>query len=364
LKRILKKIIPQSFVLWVRDSRENFDRRFIRLFAWNRFLSSLYYALFSRKFDREHQGVLQGRLAYWKSLQAIGNSCALLRRNTHRLEKGLIMQPRRPVFAEAYIGETVACYETAVQSDQLCGEELKWATEVLQEYFSVVENTAVIEPLRTRFEKAVAQAQATSAVSRSSIPYPHKSLPQPQITTEQLELLYKRRRSTRWYQEKPVPDELIRKAINMASLAPSACNRQPYEFHVCNSPEQAAKVANFAMGTTGFSQNLQSLVVVVGDLNAYPAERDRHCIYIDASLASMQFMLSLETMGLSSCPINWPDIEAREQLMQRELNLPVYKRPVMLIAVGYADPDGGIPFSQKKQDDVLMKNVGEKESQR
>src|SRR5690606_22332573 len=112
-------------------------------------------------------------------------------------------------------------------------------------------------------------------------------------------------------------------------------------------------VAKLAMGTSGFVENIQTLIVVVGDLSAYPFERDRHCIYIDASLASMQLMLALETMGLSTCPINWPDIESREMKMQEMLSLPHYLRPVMLIAVGYADKDGGIPYSQKKSSQTL-----------
>ncbi|PTB87647.1 nitroreductase-like protein, partial [Pseudidiomarina aestuarii] len=189
-----------------------------------------------------------------------------------------------------------------------------------------------------------------------SIPYPHHELPEPAISTDELRKLFVRRRSVRWYLDQPVPEDKVREAINMASLAPSACNRQPYHFHFINNAQQAAKVAGFAGGTVGFNQNLQSLIVVVGDLNAYPTERDRHCIYIDASLATMQLMLALETMGLSTCPINWPDIEFRERLMEQELELPPHQRPIMLLAIGFADPEGGVPYSAKKSDALLVKS--------
>ena len=103
------------------------------------------------------------------------------------------------------------------------------------------------------------------------------------------------------------------------------------------------------MGTAGFSDNFQCLIVIVGDLSAYPFEKDRHIIYIDSALAAMQLQLALETQGLGSCTINWPDIERHEKLMAHELNLTAYQRPTMLIAVGYPDPEALIPFSAKKQ---------------
>jgi hypothetical protein len=62
----------------------------------------------------------------------------------------------------------------------------------------------------------------------------------------------------------------------------------------------------------------------------------------------MTFMYALETLGLSSTAIHWPDFELLEMKMQKTLNLEVDQRPVMLIAFGYPDPEGKIPFSQKK----------------
>ena len=111
------------------------------------------------------------------------------------------------------------------------------------------------------------------------------------------------------------------------------------------------------MGTAGFAHNLPAIIAVVGDLSAYPFERDRHVIYIDGSLFTMQFMLALETLGLSTCPINWPDIEAREKMLDAELGLNKHERTIMLLSVGYADPEGGIPYSQKKDSSILMKVV-------
>jgi nitroreductase len=60
-------------------------------------------------------------------------------------------------------------------------------------------------------------------------------------------------------------------------------------------------------------------------------------------------MLALETQGLSSSVINWPDFEPLERRMQKVLGLAMTDRVVMLIALGYAADDGIIPRSVKKE---------------
>lgn len=189
-------------------------------------------------------------------------------------------------------------------------------------------------------------------------PYPRASSPRCTISIDELISLFTRRRSVRWYNDTPVPDEKIKKCINAAALAPSACNRQPFRFVVANNPGEASKIAACAGGTVGFAHQLSAILVAVGDLSAYPTERDRHLIYIDASLASMQLMLAAETLGLSTCPINWPDVDESEKRLQRILHLPRHERVVMLIAIGYGEPDSGIPYSQKKTEDLLYRNLG------
>src|SRR5690606_35019074 len=71
------------------------------------FLSSVYYVFFSREFDREHQKVLEGKYMHLKALKSGAPNTFHLRRQVHRLEKGLIMKEKRDVFALDYIMDTV-----------------------------------------------------------------------------------------------------------------------------------------------------------------------------------------------------------------------------------------------------------------
>src|SRR5690606_32285683 len=170
----------------------------------------------------------------------------------------------------------------------------------------------------------------------------------PEISIDDLAALAKRRRSVRWFEPRPVPRAMIDRALEVALQSPSACNRQPFVFHVFDEPTLVQQVCEIPMGTKGYRHNIPAIAVIVGRQRAYFSERDRHLIYIDGSLAAMGFMYALEVQGLSSCPINWPDIEEKEQQMADLIGLGPDERPVMLVAIGYPDLEGLVAYSQKK----------------
>ncbi|MEM8750435.1 MAG: nitroreductase family protein [Pseudomonadota bacterium] len=349
VKRLARNPVSTSQIVW-RIGVRRFQNRLAGPASVSGFTSSLYYTFLSTYFRREQQAVLKGKAAYRRSDIAQQASSSNLRRNIHRLEKGLIMRPRRPVFAEDYIAETVSLFDRASDAGKLDNEEYKWAGDVLSDYFSVVSDSPKIAPARQRFSAIEYQKS-----SDPSTPYPSDARPQSTITFDEFKTLTAQRRSVRWYRDERVNRADIEACIEIASTAPSACNRQPYSFYIADDPQEATRLAKLAGGTGGFADNIPCLIVIIGDLSCYPEERDRHLIYIDASSASMQLMLALQTKSLSTCSINWPDIESREREMQSALGLEKHERTIMLLAVGVADPDGEIPYSQKKGTNVLLK---------
>jgi len=336
----------------VRQLLEFLDRRLLPLVSRARGLASAYYLLLNPRFGREHRAIAAGRLQYWRRLRGAQRSCPQLRRNVHRLEKGLVMQPRQPVFATDYIGETIDAFLAAEAHGALDAGELQWARDVLDRYFASVGDHAGIRSARERYAR---RTGGTRDGDDDRTPRPQRDTARARVSYDDFLALCRQRRSVRWFLDRPVPAALLHDAVTAAAQAPSACNRQPFLFRCFDAAASAARIAGISMGTTGYAQNIPALVVVLGDLSCYPEERDRHVVYVDAALAAMQFMLALETLGLSSCPINWPDVERLERRMDAALDLPRHIRPVMLIAVGYADPEGGVPFSAKKPAATLLR---------
>jgi nitroreductase len=135
--------------------------------------------------------------------------------------------------------------------------------------------------------------------------------------------------------------------------SPSACNRQSYEYRLYDDPGLIEEISSLAIGASGYNDNIPCLAVIVGKQRAYFDTRDKHVIYIDASLSAMAFQFALETRGLASCCINWPAIPENEQKIETLLNLEPDECVIMLMAIGYPDPDGMIPYSEKKEIESL-----------
>lgn len=311
----------------------------------------VYYAVFSDAFRRERDVVSHGHRMYTKRKGA-GKHEFLLRRNIHMLEKGLTMRPRRAHFGLEYIQETVQLFGTIVRSDRpiVSTAVQAWARDVLEQYFVATESAghAVIERARTEFESI----QWDAASDGRSVPHPPFT-GAVSLDIEALTALTVRRKSVRWYIDKPVPRDVIDKAMLLAREAPSACNRQPFTIRIFDDPDMVQAVAKIPMGTAGYGHNLPGIAVIVGDLSAFIDERDRHIIYTDGCLAAMSLILGLEAQGVASVCINWPDIVERDRRMAKLLNLAPHERVVMLVGFGYADPDGLTPFSAKRELDDL-----------
>lgn len=350
LKRIAKQLLA---VPAIRKTYEGANRTVLNVGGSSRLGATVYSVLGLATFNREQWAVLSGRRAYYTNLRRRRITHVELRRNVHRLEKGILMRPRRDAFARDYILETVEFYAMAVHrapTDPIIdASELQWAHDVLAEYFDVVTVTdSVVGRARAMFT-----AVTGGPVEGNVKPYEHGAIPDSGVTYEQMLALAHQRRSVRWFLDKPVERDLIDKALAVGRQSPSACNRLPYEFLVFDDPDQVKKVGSIPFGAAGYAHQIPTLIVVKGNLDSYFSPRDRHVIYIDASLAAMAFMFGLETLGLSGSVINWPDFEPLERKMAKTLHLAPHERVIMLMAVGYADPTGMVAFSQKKDLEVL-----------
>lgn len=308
---------------------------------------SLNYSFFDDTFKREINGVVEGIKAYHE--KGHKNEVILIR-NIHRIEKGLIMPTLKKEFALDYIEETIQVFKN-VYEDGSDKNLISYTASVLDQYFKVV---SLEKP---ELKKVSQDFFKLDLKPGKKIPYKRRENQKNTVSYEALMQLYLQRRSVRFFRDIAVDRNLIEKAVEGAALSPSACNRQPFKLIISDKNPLKDKLGSLPMGATTYYENVPMFIAIIGDLSSYFSERDRNLIYIDGSLFAMSFMLALETLGLSSCPINWPDIETRESNLQKALGLKPYERCVMFLGVGYADPDRMIPFSNKKTPNQLIKYI-------
>lgn len=342
----------------VRRAIQGINLAVFKMASLNRLTSIVYHFIDFFTFSREQHALAAARYHYYRNLVADRGSRVELRRNIHRIEKGLLMRPRKPRFALNFIQETVESYEKAAafsqgHPDQVDTGELCWAHDVLARYFDTVETDPLTSRLKERFDRARPCLGRESSPEPGLTPCRRGEATPPPVSYDALLELSFRRRSVRWFLPEPVPRDLIDRALMVARQAPTACNRMPYRYRVYDDPDLVARIGRIPFGAAGFYRNIPTLIVLTGRLDFFFSARDRHVIYIDASLSAMAFMLALETLGLSSCVINWPDFELVELKLQKVLGLAMDERPVCLMAVGYPDPEGEVACSRKKSLDQI-----------
>ena len=312
----------------------------------SRILTTVYFAL-APYYRREQRALVSGLLKHMRD-EKQDASFFLLRRNIHRIEKGLVMPNRRPLFAVEYIGETVEYYTKCLKmnTQKTMQGELEWATDVLNKYFAAVASHPYVKAARSSFLNVAPDRK------EEALPYERGTVQSP-VTYENLMSLVHQRKSVRTFLKKPVPRKLVDKALAVATRAPSSCNRQPIRYRLYDEGPLLSEMRLLPLGTAGFADNIPMICALTGDHSAYFYERDRHSIYIDGSLSAMLFMLALETVGLASCPLNWAEIDSRDRRLEKLVGLPPHERAIMFIAIGFPDPKGKVAFSERKALDAL-----------
>lgn len=141
------------------------------------------------------------------------------------------------------------------------------------------------------------------------------------------------RYSVRAYKNTPVTDVQITELLEVAHMAPSACNRQPWEIHVVKLPVMLAKLAK-AYPRDWFATAPCVLVLVEKHDESWhrPLDGKDHAD-IDIAILADHIALKATDMGLGTCWICHFD----KVLVSKALGLSSTSEPAVLMTIGTAD---------------------------
>src|SRR5690625_1399048 len=149
-------------------------------FASSPRLSSFYYFLLSNQFKREQHAVLNGKVKHLREQKSEQSNYYSLVRNTHRIEKGLLMRPRKPVFALDYIEQTTNAFLN-LNGQYVEVAQYKWFKDVLSEYFEATKGHPKVDQLAQRFYSAIKDKE-TPQTPKKSVPYKRIASEKPDIS--------------------------------------------------------------------------------------------------------------------------------------------------------------------------------------
>jgi nitroreductase len=139
------------------------------------------------------------------------------------------------------------------------------------------------------------------------------------------------RRSIRQYQDRPVPDELVRKVLQAAMAAPSARNQQPWHFLVIDDRPLLEEIVKFCPNAA-MAVRAPLAILVCGDLRL---EKSPGYWVVDCAAAVQNMLLAAHALGLGAV---WCGVYPRQERMdgfRRLLGLPAAVNAHSLVVLGY-----------------------------
>lgn len=149
-----------------------------------------------------------------------------------------------------------------------------------------------------------------------------------------------RRRSIRKYLSKEVPDEILKKIIGAANMAPSALNQQPWEFVVVKDKELKRKIREIYIRArekldlykqdTDFLENATLIIAL--------ADKNRGSSIISTAMAAENMILAVTALDLgANCMTSPIVLEEDTREIRQIFSIPEKYEIVLLIALGYSD---------------------------
>ncbi len=176
----------------------------------------------------------------------------------------------------------------------------------------------------------------------------------------------KGRRSVRRYQDRDIPDSMIRELLELATYAPSSMNGQPWHFIVIRAEKTKKRLVEIKnkycpvekqMYQADFLQKASVIIVVCVDKqNAYDREVE------NGVLATANLMLGAYSRGLGSVYLSAyrsgePGISDE---IRQTLGIPQHINPITLIPLGYPDEISEPKILRSLEDVVSYETFGRK----
>ncbi len=162
--------------------------------------------------------------------------------------------------------------------------------------------------------------------------------------------LLKTRRSVRVFQDKEVNQESIRKIIEMATYAPSACNIQGWRFVIVADQKKKEEIVN--LGGSIIIKNAPVGILVLYD------NRTKNTEYSDdiqsASAAIQNILLSAHYLGLGAC---WICHLPPKNQLRKLFQIPNSLSPVAYIILGHKKNEPGQMPRKYNLDQLISYNA-------
>lgn len=161
------------------------------------------------------------------------------------------------------------------------------------------------------------------------------------------------RRSVRNFSSQPVDDTVLREAIELASAAPSVCNRAPWRVRLYRGDE-VPRVLSVQNGNRGFTENIPVVALISVELGAFIGVIERYQPWIEGGIFASTLQWALHAKGLQSCMLNLSLLNAQASRLRALADIPESEVPITMMAIGHAAEGHRVARSRRRTVDEIL----------
>ena len=232
--------------------------------------------------------------------------------------------------------------------------EAKYAIETLNSYLRVYETHGWTDDDNYRIVKNYLDSNNLLAAQEPSTIYEAYSQIKKKNSIDYYSFL-KSRHSIRDYASKKISDDDYKKAVSMALLTPSACNRQMNKVYYVKSAAKREYLIGKIQGISGIDKSTVNLFVITYDQNALLGAHERNQGFLNSGLFAMNFVNGLHSLGIGSCLLQCGNPDREQTEIVAELGIPANERIAVFVAAGYYTERVKYLRSKRKNVDEMQK---------
>lgn len=266
--------------------------------------------------------------------------------HAHCIEKGLTMPRFEPGHGGKRILDlcgTISRYRNAGYDQDAF--EYRTALSVLAEYHRV--HQSLNYPLAQEVGHALQGALSQSDIEpeRQLDMTPHTLW---QSTAAAFPVFSASRHSVRNFAG-DAPIESIFAAIDLATNAPCACNKQYVRVHLYEGREKVQPLLALQNGNAGFCETVGQLIVITSDMSYMHWRGERHEIYLCAGLFAMNLGYALHYHHVAHCMLNWQVAPETDREMRNLAGIPECEEIALLIVCGVPPASFKVTSSPRRE---------------
>jgi len=253
---------------------------------------------------------------------------------THSIEKGLSFNKKKSGWGKIKV---LNLCRDVIEYYNLYGDDIRIQTaiDVLIEYqrdsYANKEKSIL-----NKIENIVDKCKTTNSHMAGLKPIQKPSF---ELSEEDVWNFFSSRSSVRYFSDERVTENEVQKAIDFASLTPTACNRQTTKVHMFENKDVIKKIIENQLGDQGWCYNAKVLFVLTSNGSYFNPIYESKQVYIDGGMYAMNFCMGLHVQKIASCFKMFVRIPKLEKEFKKICNIPKEEIPIVLVLAGHYPVD-------------------------